>query len=62
MANQFEVTLKRSLIGSFPKHRKTAKALGLRKLHKPILVNDSPQTRGMVKAIEYLVSVRELED
>lgn len=62
MAKKLEITLTRSLIGKVPKHRKTAKALGLRKLNRPVVVVDSPAVRGMASTIDYLLSVRELED
>lgn len=62
MAKKLEITLTRSLIGKVPKHRQTAKALGLKKLHRPVVVADNPATRGMVRSIDFLVSVRELDD
>ncbi|MBN2327910.1 MAG: 50S ribosomal protein L30 [Candidatus Omnitrophica bacterium] len=61
MAKKLEITLTRSLIGKVPKHQRTAKALGLRKMNRPVVVADTPATRGMVNAINYLVSVREIE-
>lgn len=62
MAKKLKITLTRSLIGKVPNHQKTAKALGLRKLNKSVIVPDNPATRGMAKEIDFLVSVCELED
>ena len=62
MAKKLEITLTRSLIGKVPKHRKTAKALGLKKMNRPVVVADTPSTRGMVRELDYMVSVREFED
>lgn len=62
MAKKLEITLTRSKIGKVPKHQKTVKALGLKRLNKSVIVNDCPAIRGMAKAIDYMVRVRELED
>lgn len=57
---KLEITLRRSTEGRVPKHRKTVKALGLRKLHQTVTHNDTPQIRGMVKSIEYMLDVQEV--
>lgn len=62
MARKLEITLTKSIIGKVPKHRKTAKALGLRRPNKKVVVGDSPSIRGMIKSIDYMVSVRELDE
>ncbi len=61
MAANLEITLRRSLIGKVPKHKKTAKALGLSRPNKSVVVQDSPQIRGMIKSIDYMIQVRELD-
>ncbi len=60
MAEKLKITLVKSTIGAIPKHRKTAEALGLRKLHKTVEMPDNPCVRGMIKQIEYLVDVEEI--
>ncbi len=60
MANQLEITLKRSLSGKVPKHQKTAKALGLRRPNKKVVVSDTPQIRGMINSISFMVEVKEI--
>ncbi len=62
MAKKLEITLVRSLIGKVPKHRKTAKALGLRRLNKSVVVQDSPSVRGMTNEIAYLLTLKEIEE
>ncbi|HHY36881.1 MAG TPA: 50S ribosomal protein L30 [Firmicutes bacterium] len=57
-----KITLKRSLIGTRPKQRATAKALGLTKLHKSVIHKDNPQIRGMIAKINHLVEVEEVEE
>ena len=60
MANKLKITLVKSTIGAIPKHRKTAEALGLTKLHKTVEQKDNEAIRGMVNAIQHLVKVEEV--
>ncbi len=57
--SKIKVTLKRSLIGRKKDHIATAEALGLTKIGKSMEHNDTPQVRGMIKKIEYLLLVEE---
>jgi large subunit ribosomal protein L30 len=57
---QLKVTLVRSTNGALPKHIATVKGLGLRRMHHTVLVEDTACTRGMVKKIDYLLSVEEV--
>lgn len=57
---RIKITLKKSLIGRLDAHIATAKALGLSKIGKSVEHNDSPQIKGMVKKIEYLLNVEEV--
>ena len=59
MAKELHITLKRSLIGSKPNQRKTAKALGLTKISKTVIKNDTDTIRGMINVISHLVEVTE---
>ena len=54
-----KITLRKSLIGSLPKQRATAKALGLGKISSSTVRRDDGVTRGMLRVIEHLVSVEE---
>jgi len=57
---RLKITLVRSPISSLPKHRRTVRALGLRKMHQVVEKDDNPAVRGMVRAVEHLVAVEEL--
>ena len=57
---ELEITLKRSLIGRVPKHRGTIAALGLRRLHQTVRHKDTPQLRGMLREVAFMVDVREV--
>ncbi len=54
-----KVRLKKSVITSNPKARKTVKALGLKKMNQIKEHKDTPQIRGMVNKINYLVEIVE---
>ncbi len=56
---KLEITLRKSLIASYPNQRATAKALGLTKLHKTVVKEDTPTIRGMIKVVAHLVEVVE---
>jgi len=59
VAEKLKITLVKSPIGAVPKHRKTAEALGLRKLNKTVEMPDNEAVRGMIRQISYLVKVEE---
>ena len=53
------VTWVRSTIGHRAGARGTIRALGLRRLHHTVEVPDTPQTRGMLRRVAFLVEVSE---
>jgi large subunit ribosomal protein L30 len=57
---QLKITLVKSPISSLPKHRRTIRALGLRKMHQVVEKDDNPAIRGMVRKVEHLLRVEEL--
>jgi large subunit ribosomal protein L30 len=58
--NRLRITLVRSTIGCVPGHRKTVKALGLRRIGAVTEKVDSPAIRGMVRTVSYLLRVEEI--
>ncbi|AEJ02554.1 ribosomal protein L30 [Nitrosomonas sp. Is79A3] len=50
-----KVTLVKSPIGTKQSHRATVRGLGLRKINSFSILNDTPEIRGMVNKINYLV-------
>ena len=56
-AVMIKVTLVRSLIGRIEAHKATVKGLGLRRMHHTVEVQDTPATRGMINAVNYLLKV-----
>ena len=59
MAKSLKVTLMKSLIGRLPRHRACVRGLGLRRLRQTVEVEDTPQNRGMVRKVGYLLEVEE---
>ena len=58
-AGTVKVRLVRGLRGSQSIHRLSVKALGLNKLNDVRELKDSPQVRGLINKVQYLVRVEE---
>jgi large subunit ribosomal protein L30 len=56
-----KVKLVRSVIGVRQSHRATVKGLGLRKLNSESCLIDTPEVRGMINQVSYLVTVLGVE-
>ena len=54
-----KITLVKSPIGGVPKHRQTIEALGLKKMHKTVILPDNAATQGMIKQVSYMLKVEE---
>lgn len=50
-----KVTLIKSLIGRIQTHRACVKGLGLRRLNHTVNVLDTPENRGLIKKVSYLL-------
>lgn len=60
MAKQLKITLVRGLSGHIEAHRGTVRALGIRKTNHSVVHKDTPQIRGMIKTVAYLLKVEEV--
>ena len=61
MALKLKVTLIRSGTNRPQKHKDTIKGLGLTRLHKSVVLNDTPAIRGMIRAVAHMVRVEAAE-
>ncbi|MEC7885920.1 MAG: 50S ribosomal protein L30 [Pseudomonadota bacterium] len=52
-----KVTLVKSLIGRLKSHKACANGLGVKKINQSSVVKDTPENRGMIKKIEYMLKV-----
>ena len=57
---RIRITQVRSGIGRLNKHRRTLRALGIRRHQQSVVHTDSPAIRGMVRQISHLVEVTEV--
>lgn len=57
---KLRVTLVRSLIGKKRDHRACVRGLGLRRLHQTVELPDTPEIRGMIRKVSYLLKVEEM--
>ncbi|HOF04748.1 MAG TPA: 50S ribosomal protein L30 [Syntrophales bacterium] len=61
MGRKLKVTLIRSYIGRPEKHRRVLRGMGLMKMNKTVILDDTPEIRGMVNKVCHLVSMEEVE-
>ena len=61
MALKLKVTLIRSGINRPEPQKLTIKGLGLTKMHKTVIVNDTPAIRGMIRKVSHMVKVEAAE-
>jgi len=53
------VTLIKSFFGRLPSHRATINGLGLKRINHTVELQDTPEVRGMIKKVSYLLKVQE---
>lgn len=56
---KIKIKLVRSTIGRPEKHKRTIEALGLRRIGQVVEKEDTPQIRGMIAQVDYMVEVTE---
>jgi large subunit ribosomal protein L30 len=56
---QLKLTLVRSLNGRLKSHKACARGLGIRKMHNSVCVIDTPENRGMINKISYMLKVED---
>ncbi len=58
-AKELKITLVKSKHGRLKSHKACVAGLGLRKMHQTVTVADTPENRGMINRVSYLLSVEE---
>ncbi|MEX0992526.1 MAG: 50S ribosomal protein L30 [Solirubrobacterales bacterium] len=58
MAKKFQITQYRGANGSSRTQRETLRSLGLGRIGSTTEHSDSPQLRGMIRAVDHLVRVK----
>lgn len=59
MGKELKITLKKSLIGKSEKQRRVVRGLGLRKLNRTVIRQDTPEIRGMIEKVKFMLHVEE---
>jgi large subunit ribosomal protein L30 len=59
MTAKVKVTLIKSFNGRLSAHKCCVRGLGLRRMHQSVIVADTPENRGMMNKVSYLLKVEE---
>ena len=57
--NKVKVTLVKSKFGRLKSHKACVAGLGLRRINHSVVVEDTPENRGMINKVSYLLRVEE---
>lgn len=58
-SKKLKVTLKRGTNHRLKSHKACVSGLGLRRINHSVMVEDTPENRGMINKVSYLLSVEE---
>lgn len=58
---KLKITQVRSAINRIERQKRTIRALGILRLHHTVVHEDTPQIRGMIRKVEHLVTVEEVD-
>ena len=61
MDKKLKITMVKSYIGRPQKQRQILRGMGLGKLNRTVLLEDTPEIRGMVKKVNHLVFMEEFK-
>ncbi len=59
---KYKIVQIRSRINRPGVQKRTLDALGVRKMHRPVYVNASPQVEGMIRKVAHLLTVEEVNE
>ena len=60
--NMLKVTQIKSKYGRLLKHIECLRGLGIKRINKTIIINDTPENRGMLSKVHYMIKVEESSD
>lgn len=58
-SNKIKLTLVRSKNGRLKSHKACLSGLGIRRMHQTVEVIDTPENRGMINKVSYMLQVEE---
>lgn len=59
-AKQVKLTLVKSASGRLKNHKASVAGLGLRRMHHSVVVADTPENRGMINQVSYLLKIEDV--
>jgi large subunit ribosomal protein L30 len=62
VVKHLKITLVKSYIGRPEAQRKILRGMGLGKVNKTVILNDTPEIRGMIRKVVHLVAAVEVEE
>jgi large subunit ribosomal protein L30 len=57
---KLSVTMTKSKFGRLPRHQACLIGLGLRKINQTVELSNTPEIRGMINKVSYMLKVEEL--
>jgi len=57
--SQIKLTLVKSVNGRLSAHKACVAGLGIRRMHQTVTVKDTPENRGMINKVSYLLKIEE---
>lgn len=57
--SQIKLTLVKSVNGRLAAHKACVAGLGIRRMHQTVTVKDTPENRGMINKVSYLLKIEE---
>ncbi len=61
MEKKLKITQKKSYIGRPDAQRKVLRGMGVGKINRTVVLNDTPEIRGMIRKVVHLVDAVEVE-
>jgi large subunit ribosomal protein L30 len=62
VVKKLKITLVKSFIGRPEAQRRVLRGMGLGKVNKTVVLNDTPEIRGMIQKVDHLVAAVEVEE
>jgi large subunit ribosomal protein L30 len=62
VVKRLKITLVKSFIGRPEAQRRVLRGMGLGKVNKTVMLNDTPEIRGMIRKVDHLVAAVEVEE
>lgn len=62
MVKKLMITLVKSFIGRPEAQRRVLRGMGLGKVNKTVVLNDTPEIRVMIRKVDHLVAAVEVEE